>query len=396
MALAGWRLPRGWSSRHLAAAVLWLLPIAAVGAIGTVRGWVVPVSAVFLGAAACATAALIAPRLVTWYRRATVASRILALYMAFLLPALLVYPSVHFFAERALRSNIATLYASEAMQHPQELQARLEEALHEIDALPGLADAVAAAVQAPVDAPPTETAFRIWSQTVLGRERLTSDLEIYDDKGALEGRRFALNFPEYAGDTQTPERLHSCEWEKVGEALLFGGSQERNTLHAQRSVCVGGTADRDAGRPRRLRLSDAPVHPLAVGVLRRVQHRELGQPARRPAGRGRRVHGLRLGAHRDLFVRARRLAARRRHVPTDLPFAVTRAVLDGPLQGRSAATRSTSPTIASSSTRSAIAIPGVFDHLVRLAELTTLAAAALRADPARLRRVYAAGARPAR
>ena len=62
-----------------------------------------PVSAVVLGAAACAVAALVGPRLVSWYRRATVASRILALFMAFLLPALLVYPSVHFFAERSMR-----------------------------------------------------------------------------------------------------------------------------------------------------------------------------------------------------------------------------------------------------------------------------------------------------
>ena len=239
MALAAWRLPRRPSSRHLVAAILWLVPIVAVAAAGAARDWMVPVSAVILGATAAAAAALVAPRLVTWYRRATVASRILALYMAFLLPALLVYPSVHFFAERSLRNLIETRYAREAMQHPQELQDRLKEALEEIDALPGLADLVTAAVQGPLDIPQPETAFRIWSQTVLARERLTSDLEIYSDKGTLASP-FALNFPEYANAARTPERLRGCDWEFLGEALPFGGAQERNTLRAQRSVCVDG------------------------------------------------------------------------------------------------------------------------------------------------------------
>jgi signal transduction histidine kinase len=240
MALAGWRLPRRVSSRHAVAAALWLVPIAAVAWVGASRDWPVPVSAVVLGALACAAAALVAPRLVTWYRRASVASRILMLYMAVLLPALLVYPSVHFFAERSLRNLIATRYAPEAMNHPQELQDRLQQTLREIDALPGLTDLIAAAVQTPNDSPKTDTAFRIWSQTDLARSRLTSDLEIYDDKGRLDGRRFALNFPEYTNAAQTPERLGSCEWEVFGEALLFGGAQERRQLHAQRSVCADG------------------------------------------------------------------------------------------------------------------------------------------------------------
>jgi len=240
MALARWRLPRRWSSRHVAAATLWLVPIAGVAVLGARRNWPVPVSAVALGALACVAAALVAPRLATWYRHATVASRILALFMAFLLPALLVYPSVHFFAERAMRNLIETRYAVEAMTHPQELQDRLREALHEIDVLPGLADLVARPATSSARSGPTDTAFRIWSQTVLARARLTSDLEIYDQNGALVGRPFALNFPEYTNVTQTREPLRSCQWEVFGEALLFGGAQERNTLHAQRSVCVDG------------------------------------------------------------------------------------------------------------------------------------------------------------
>ncbi|MEO6239240.1 MAG: ATP-binding protein [Vicinamibacterales bacterium] len=237
-ALAPWRLPRDWSSRHGAAALLWLVPIVAVAGISVTRNWPVPASAVLLGAVACAGAGLLAPRLVTWYRRATVASRILALFMAFLLPALLVYPSVHFLAERAMRRLVEVQYAVEAMTHPETLQVRLQEALHEIDALPALPDLVAAAAS-PTATPRTDTAFRLWTQTVLARARLTSDVEIYDRQGAPVSR-FALNVPEYTNAAQTPERLRGCEWEVFGEALLFGGAQERNTLHAQRSVCQDG------------------------------------------------------------------------------------------------------------------------------------------------------------
>src|SRR6266568_1433774 len=145
MALARWRLPRGWSGWHLEAAALWLVPTVVVVWVGTSRGWPVPASAVFLGAAACAAAALVAPRLTTWYRRTTVAARLLALFMAFLLPALLVYPSVHFFAERSMRHTIETTYEVEAMKHPETLQSRLKEALSEIDALPNLPHLVAGA-----------------------------------------------------------------------------------------------------------------------------------------------------------------------------------------------------------------------------------------------------------
>ena len=240
IALARWRLPRRWSSRHLAAAALWLVPIAAVAVVSASRRWPVPVSAVVLGAAACAVAALVGPRLVSWYRRATVASRILALFMAFLLPALLVYPSVHFFAERSMRELVETRYAVEAMTHPQALQDRLQDALDEIDTLPGLPDLVTSAARLPPGPARNDIAFRIWSQTVLARARLTSDLEIFDEKGQPLGARFALNFPEYASATQTSETLGGCEWEITGEAQLFAGAQERNTLHAQRAICVDG------------------------------------------------------------------------------------------------------------------------------------------------------------
>ena len=158
------------------------------------REWAIPASAIVLAAIACATAALVAPRLAVWYRQTTVASRILALFVAFLLPALLVYPSVHFFAERSTRHLIETQFAVEAMRHPQDLNDRLQDALREIDAMPLLsqfvseasaAAAAGAGDDARVLATSTDSAFAIWRQTVLARARLTSDIELYDRDGAL-------------------------------------------------------------------------------------------------------------------------------------------------------------------------------------------------------------------
>ena len=239
VALARWRLPRRLSSMHLLAAACWILPIVAVSMLSVFRDWAVPTVAVMLAAVTCAAAALFAAPLVIWYRRAMVASRILTLFVGFLVPALLVYPSVSFFGDRSIRHLIETRYAVEAMNHAQGLQDRLKEALAEIDALPRLPDFVQDAATMRCGPPRTEPAFPIWSQTVLARDRLTSDLEIYDDKGCLVSR-FGLNFPEYTGAAQAPEPLKGCEWDTYGEALLFGAAQERRTLHAQRSICVGG------------------------------------------------------------------------------------------------------------------------------------------------------------
>ncbi|HEX4566512.1 MAG TPA: HAMP domain-containing sensor histidine kinase [Vicinamibacterales bacterium] len=240
MALSRWRLPRQWSSKHVIASALWLLPTIAIAALGTLRGWPVPPVAVVLGAVASTLAALVGPRLAEWYRRAPVVSRLVVLFMAFLVPALLVYPSVQFFGERSIRHLIETQYAVEAMQHPQTLQSRLHTALEEISALPSLDALVATAAGGPPSRR-TDTAFRIWSQTVLARERLTSDVEIYDATGVLVPNPFALNFPSYAVAVQKLDALPRCDrWETSGEAPAVGVAQDRNMLRAQRGVCRNG------------------------------------------------------------------------------------------------------------------------------------------------------------
>ena len=370
MALAHWRLPRGWSSLHAAAAGLWLVPIVVVAAIASRGGWAVPVSAVVLGAAACAAAALVAPRLVVWYRTATVASRILALFMAFLLPALLVYPSVHFFAERSMRQLIEKRYAVEAMNHAQTLQDRVKEALREIDALPGLANLVETAIRDFDATPRSETAFRVWTQTVLARERLTSDVEIYDPKGTLVSR-FALNFPEYTTATQTIERLRSCQWDIFGEAQLFGSAQERNTLHAQRSICVDG-------RP----IGTIVVHVVFdFRTLPFISSQSAYFDVFSPAAGGTPIEGPPAGeVEFAVYGWGLTVIFTSGHDTWPLDDATFARIYQSRVPfWKRLSKRNTDYDVYFANDRQFIyalgyAIPGVFDHLVRLAELTTLAA----------------------
>ena len=58
----------------------------------------------------------------SWYRHATVAARILALFVAFLVPALLLYPSIDYLRRARDASLIATRYAVQAQKHAQTLQ----------------------------------------------------------------------------------------------------------------------------------------------------------------------------------------------------------------------------------------------------------------------------------
>ena len=200
------------------------------------RGWPAPFPGLFASVAVCAAAALAAPRVVVWYRHTTVAARILTLFLAFLAPALMLYPSVQFFASRATERLITTRFAVEAQNHPQTLIDRLAQAREEIDALTFLPDLIAGAAGLPIPAPRTESAFTVWNQTVLARARLTSSVELFDRQGALVSR-FALNLPEYTGTAQQPESPQTCDWDVYGEGAPFG-SEERRLLHAARNICV--------------------------------------------------------------------------------------------------------------------------------------------------------------
>ena len=158
--------------------LLWTAPSFAVAVLSVTRGWPLPALGVALSAAACATCAWLARRAALWFRHATVAARILALFVAFLLPALVLYPSVNYVTVRTLRGLIAGQFAVQAQRHPEMLQDVLAEVRHEIDAVPNLADFISGAVPYATRERSTEAAFLVWRQTALARDRLTSAVEL--------------------------------------------------------------------------------------------------------------------------------------------------------------------------------------------------------------------------
>ena len=135
---ARWRLPRRFGRPAILVLLAWILPSAMVAAAGIARSWPFSAAGLLLSATACAIAAIVGRRVAPWYRHATVAARILTLFLAFLIPSLLLYPSVHFFARRATERLITTRFAVEAQQFPQAIQQRMTEARAETEAALGV------------------------------------------------------------------------------------------------------------------------------------------------------------------------------------------------------------------------------------------------------------------
>jgi signal transduction histidine kinase len=254
--LARWRLGAPASALvRTRIALVWVAPSAAVAAAAHAREWPLPAFGIIASAVVCALAALVAQRVGAWFRHSKVAARILGFFVAFLLPALLLYPSVDFYAERAMRSLIARRFAVQAQRQQQTLEDHLSEARREIDALevlPMLVSGDGAAARAEAG---TEGAFLVWKQTALARARLTSAIELYDRSGGLVSR-FALNYPEYSVAQQAPQAASGCGWDVFGEATPFG-SEERRVLHADRQICVSA----EPGAP------PEPVGTIVVHVL---------------------------------------------------------------------------------------------------------------------------------
>ena len=239
VAITGWRFPRRDYATMGLAWLLWTLPSFVLALAATYRGWAMPAVGLALSAAVCAAAALAARDATRWFRHTTVASRILALFVAFLLPSLLLYPSVNFYTSRAVRSVIATKFAVEAQRHPEMLQTRLDEVREQIDEISSLPNLVSGVQVDPnTNGCPTSAAFFVWRQTTLARARLTSAVELYDADGAIVSC-FALNFPEYTNTPRPPRSSVSCDWKVFGEAAPFGAN-ERRMLHAEKGICEAG------------------------------------------------------------------------------------------------------------------------------------------------------------
>jgi signal transduction histidine kinase len=229
-----WRLPANALGVRLTLLTLWIAPTAIAAIVAVGANWEIPAVALVTSAAACAVAALLARRLVAWYRHATVAARIFALFLSFLVPAVLLYPMLDFFAERAIQRLISEQYAADAQDFATALQKQLVQARGEIDALTGLPGLVLDTECSSAPLGP-DRAFLVWRQTVLARNRLTSAVELYDRCGQPVSR-FALNLPEYTGSGQQPQAMPPCMWDSFAEPLPIG-SEERSVLHAERGIC---------------------------------------------------------------------------------------------------------------------------------------------------------------
>ena len=250
--LTPWLVASRWSTLTLITLALWVFP-AVVTAAGQQGRFHMPLGATLFVTTVAAAGAYNARRVAAWYRHAPQASRLLALVVALVAPPLLLYPTVIQIADSGTRALVEREYGPEAANHAEALQAQLGQALGQIDALPGLDVQVAAPEEtAGSSVGQSDLAFRVWRQTDLATLRLSSAVEVYGAGGTLASR-FALNFPEYAAPEQRWQG-GNCDWEVFGEVLPLG-AQERRTLHAERAVCV--TSDRGA----------VPVGAIVVHVM---------------------------------------------------------------------------------------------------------------------------------
>ncbi len=180
-------------------------------------------------------------------RRASEATRLLALYLAILIPAAAMYPSLHRFATDAKEQLVAGTLAPLAASQREDLRTRrMPRALDQIAEMPTLVDFVTSADEDA--APTTDRAFLVWSETELARFRLTSAVELYGASGRLVSR-FARNLPEYEYAPAQFVARNCADWDLYEEVSPFG-SRERHVLRASRGICnsakqpVGGVVVR--------------------------------------------------------------------------------------------------------------------------------------------------------
>jgi signal transduction histidine kinase len=124
----------------------------------------------------------------------------------------------------------------------------------------------------------SNAAFRVWSQTILANERLTSSVELFAPDGSLVSR-FALNLPEYAASDQKWQE-QSCQWALLEEVSPFG-SEERRLLHAGRRLCD------ESGQPDAVNGGSVVVHIMldynALSfITSRAPYSEVIRPGTQP------------------------------------------------------------------------------------------------------------------
>jgi signal transduction histidine kinase len=208
------------------------LPAAAAGLASVWMPALATTAPIVLAAAlASALAAVAAAPLRRRYRRASQSTRLLLLFGATVLPALVIDPIVSVSSQRATESMIESVHGPGTVNHSEFLRKELYRAMDEIDGMPELQ--TLATQPAAGTGVTTDAAFRVWSQTSLAAGRLTSAVELFSPDGALTSR-FALNVPEYGIDQSSVDIR--CDWDVYGESGTFG-AEELRLLHAERGLC---------------------------------------------------------------------------------------------------------------------------------------------------------------
>jgi signal transduction histidine kinase len=231
---ASWRLSR--RVQGAARALLWVVPVVALLALaGPVRLPIRAVPLLILFASIAGIAHLLW-RGSAWYRHAAQASRLVVAFLALVVPAVAMYPVLYRHGDDAKRHMIEGTFAEQVMFANQkaELLRLRDRSIDQIDALPGMADLVAASTPAQGGVPSIYGAFRIWVQTDLARYRIASAVELYGADGSLVSR-FAFSLPEYTRSTQ-PWWESSCQWTRF-DVVSPIGSEERRLAHAGRGIC---------------------------------------------------------------------------------------------------------------------------------------------------------------
>jgi signal transduction histidine kinase len=227
-----WRVPATRPGR-ISVLLGWLAGTVAATAMARASDAAVPLGPLWVALLVALACAAAVARTRIGMRRVSQTARLAIFFVVLLAPSVAMYPSLHSHATAAKEQLISREFGPQAANLREDLQQRLQEAVDQIDAMPGLADFV---VDANARTPSTDPATIIWSRTDLGTYRLTSAIELYNTDGRLVSR-FALSLPEYA---EAQNRATGCTWEEPFEEVSPFGSSERHVLRTGRGICAGG------------------------------------------------------------------------------------------------------------------------------------------------------------
>jgi signal transduction histidine kinase len=281
IALVRWRLPR-YDWRLIAATVAcWVLPLVLTSLVRHPMMLLAPVA--LTGAVMLAT--LGATALKARYRHGSQALRLLLLALGVIVPSLAAYPTLFHLANRSKAQFVEKPLALQALRQRETMTRHLADSKDDIDAalanIPNLDARLheserAAHGQTPDTAAAsvtTDLAFSIWKQTALARDPITSSVELYGPTGTLRSR-FAFNLPEaLTAIPRADEPPCPTSWGEVyGEVAPFF-ADERPMLHAGRPICSAAGA----------RIGSVVVHAILdyenlPFISSRTPYRELLRP----------------------------------------------------------------------------------------------------------------------